>query len=197
MRPMMDSAKGSAPSLRCHSTGSYCEQKCVKYGVCKLVFSSSATVFGDQLLPLKEDMKLKKTTNPNSETKAMSEQFLTDTAKANDGFNVSLLSYINPVGTHKSRLICDDPNDISDNLMPFVTKVAKGQLEKLSVFEDDYDTVDGTGVRDYIHLVDLAKDHVKVIENLNNGLNFYNLGTGSGTSVLELVNECIYEDQWN
>ena len=161
---------------------------CVKYGVDKFVFSSSATVYGDQPSPLKEDMELKKTTNPYGETKAMSERILTDTAKANDGFAVSLLRYFNPVGAHESGLIGEDPNGIPNNLMPFVTKVAKGQLEKLSVFGDDYDTVDGTGVRDYIHVVDLAKGHVKAIENLKDGVNIYNLGTGRGTSVLELVN---------
>ncbi len=161
---------------------------CVKYGVGKFVFSSSATVYGDQPSPLKEDMELKKTTNPYGETKAMSERILTDTANANDGFAVSLLRYFNPVGAHESGLIGEDPNGIPNNLMPFVTKVAKGKLEKLSVFGNDYDTIDGTGVRDYIHVVDLAKGHVKAIENLNDGVNIYNLGTGRGTSVLELVN---------
>ncbi|NDL68608.1 UDP-glucose 4-epimerase GalE [Anaerotalea alkaliphila] len=161
---------------------------CVKYGVNKFVFSSSATVYGDQPSPLKEDMELKKTTNPYGETKAMSERILTDTANANPNFAVSLLRYFNPVGAHESGLIGEDPNGIPNNLMPFVTKVAKGQLEKLSVFGNDYDTIDGTGVRDYIHVVDLAKGHVKAIENLESGVNIYNLGTGRGTSVLELVN---------
>jgi len=161
---------------------------CVKYGVEKFVFSSSATVYGDQPSPLKEDMELKKTTNPYGETKAMSERILTDVAKANPNFSVSLLRYFNPVGAHESGLIGEDPNGIPNNLMPFVTKVAKGQLQKLSVFGNDYDTIDGTGVRDYIHVVDLAKGHVKAIENLKNGIKIYNLGTGRGTSVLELVN---------
>ena len=161
---------------------------CVKYGVDKFVFSSSATVYGDQPSPLKEDMDLKKTTNPYGETKAMSERILTDTSYANDNLSVSLLRYFNPVGAHESGLIGEDPNGIPNNLMPFVTKVAKGHLEKLSVFGDDYDTIDGTGVRDYIHVVDLAKGHVKAIENLKHGVNIYNLGTGRGTSVLELVN---------
>ena len=160
---------------------------CVKYGVTKFVFSSSATVYGDQLSPLKEDMELMKTTNPYGETKAMSERILTDTSKANTNFAVSLLRYFNPVGAHESGLIGEDPNGIQNNLMPFVTKVAKGQLEKLNVFGNDYDTIDGTGVRDYIHVVDLAKGHVKAIENLKDGINIYNLGTGRGTSVLELV----------
>ena len=161
---------------------------CVKYGVNKFVFSSSATVYGDQPSPLREDMELKKTTNPYGETKAMSERILTDTSNANPNFAVSLLRYFNPVGAHESGLIGEDPNGIPNNLMPFVTKVAKGQLHKLSVFGNDYDTIDGTGVRDYIHVVDLAKGHVKAIENLKDGDNIYNLETGKGTSVLELVN---------
>ena len=161
---------------------------CVKYGVNKFVFSSSATVYGDQPSPLKEDMELKKTTNPYGETKAMSERILTDTAHANDEFEVSLLRYFNPVGAHESGLIGEDPNGIPNNLMPFISKVAKGELERLNVFGNNYDTVDGTGVRDYIHVVDLAKGHVKAIEKLVSGVNIYNLGTGSGTSVLELVN---------
>jgi len=161
---------------------------CVKYAVNKFVFSSSATVYGDQSSPLKEDMELKKTTNPYGETKAMSERILVDTSIANSNFSVSLLRYFNPVGAHESGLIGEDPNGIPNNLMPFVAKVAKGQLEKLNVFGNDYDTIDGTGVRDYIHVVDLAKGHVKAIEKLDKGVNIYNLGTGRGTSVLELVN---------
>jgi UDP-glucose 4-epimerase len=161
---------------------------CVKFGVSKFVFSSSATVYGDQNSPLREDMELKQTTNPYGETKAISERILMDTATANHKFYVSLLRYFNPVGAHESGMIGEDPNGIPNNLMPFVTKVAKGQLEKLSVFGNDYDTIDGTGVRDYIHVVDLAKGHVKAIENLDKGVNIYNLGTGKGTSVLELVN---------
>lgn len=161
---------------------------CIKHGVGRIVFSSSATVYGDQPSPLKEDMMLKKTTNPYGETKVMSERILTDIAYANDNFAVSLLRYFNPIGAHESGLIGEDLNGIPNNLMPFVTKVAKGKLEELSVFGNDYDTMDGTGVRDYIHVVDLAKDHVKAIENLGSGVNIYNLGTGRGTSVLELVN---------
>lgn len=161
---------------------------CLKYRVGKFVFSSSATVYGNQQSPLKEDMELKKTTNPYGETKAMSERILTDTSNANAGFAVSLLRYFNPVGAHESGLIGEDPKNIPNNLMPFLTRVAKGQLEKLNIFGDDYDTIDGTGVRDYIHVVDLAKGHVIAIENLKEGVNIYNLGTGKGTSVLELVN---------
>lgn len=164
---------------------------CLKYGVEKFIFSSSATVYGDQPSPLKEDMKLMKTTNPYGETKAISERILTDTANANSDFAVTLLRYFNPVGAHESGLIGENPNGIPNNLMPFITRVAKGQLPKLSVFGNDYDTIDGTGVRDYIHVVDLAKGHVKAIENLSKGVNIYNLGTGRGTSVLELVNAFI------
>lgn len=164
---------------------------CIKYGVNKFVFSSSATVYGDQPSPLREDMELRPTTNPYGETKAMSERVLIDTAKANADFAVSLLRYFNPVGAHESGLIGEDPNGIPNNLMPFVTKVAKGVLPKLSIFGNDYDTVDGTGVRDYIHVVDLAKGHVQAIEGLDSGVDIYNLGTGKGTSVLELVNSFI------
>jgi len=160
---------------------------CLKYGVSKFVFSSSATVYGDQESPFKEDMELMETTNPYGETKAMSERILKDTAKANEDFGVSLLRYFNPVGAHESGLIGEDPNGIPNNLMPFITKVGKGELDKLYIFGNDYDTVDGTGVRDYIHVVDLAEGHVAALENLNPGINIYNLGTGKGTSVLEMV----------
>lgn len=164
---------------------------CQKYGVKKFVFSSSATVYGNQLSPLREDMELKATTNPYGETKVISERILSDANKADPSFAVSLLRYFNPVGAHKSGLIGEDPNGIPNNLMPFVTKVATGKLKKLKIFGNDYNTIDGTGVRDYIHVVDLAKGHVKAIENLNSGVNVYNLGTGRGTSVLELVNAFI------
>lgn len=160
---------------------------CVKYGVGKFVFSSSATVYGDQPSPLREDMDLKETTNPYGETKAMSERILWDTARANKGFAVSLLRYFNPVGAHESGLIGEDPRGIPNNLMPYITRVAKGELKELQVFGDDYDTPDGTGVRDYIHVVDLAKGHVKAIEKLEAGVQVHNLGTGRGTSVLELL----------
>jgi len=166
-----------------------------EFEIPKFVFSSSATVYGDQPSPLKEDMPLMKTTNPYGETKAMSERILADAAAANEGFAVTLLRYFNPVGAHESGLIGEDPNGIPNNLMPFVTRVAKGKLEKLSIFGDNYDTVDGTGVRDYIHVVDLAKGHVKAIEHLTEGVHIYNLGTGKGTSVLELVHAFIKENQ--
>jgi UDP-glucose 4-epimerase len=164
---------------------------CLKYGVGKLVFSSSATVYGENAVPFVETMALMQTTNPYGETKAMSERILKDVAKANPGFGVTLLRYFNPVGAHASGLIGEDPNGIPNNLMPFVTKVARGALDKLRVFGNDYDTVDGTGVRDYIHVVDLAEGHVAAIEKMGEGVSVYNLGTGRGTSVLELVNAFI------
>lgn len=164
---------------------------CIKYGVHRFVFSSSATVYGDQPSPLREDMELKKTTNPYGETKAMSERILTDASNANEGFDVTLLRYFNPVGAHESGLIGEDPNGIPNNLMPYITRVAKGVLPKLNIFGNDYDTPDGTGVRDYIHVVDLARGHVMAIEKMKKGVSIYNLGTGKGTSVLELVNEFI------
>ena len=160
---------------------------CLKYNVNKFVFSSSATVYGENKVPFVENMKLLPTTNPYGETKVMSERILTDISKANINFSVTLLRYFNPVGAHESGLIGEDPNGIPNNLMPFIAKVAKGELTKLNVFGNDYDTIDGTGVRDYIHVVDLAKGHVKAIESLKTGVNIYNLGTGKGTSVLELV----------
>lgn len=158
-----------------------------KYGVNKFVFSSSATVYGDNKVPFVETMDLLTTTNPYGETKAMSERILTDIANANPAFSVSILRYFNPVGAHDSGLIGEAPNGIPNNLMPFVAQVAKGKLEKLRVFGNDYPTVDGTGVRDYIHVVDLAEGHVAALENLTTGVHVYNLGTGKGTSVLELV----------
>ncbi|OEH92153.1 UDP-glucose 4-epimerase GalE [Bacillus solimangrovi] len=160
---------------------------CQKYGVNRFVFSSSATVYGDNIVPFVETMDLLPTTNPYGETKAMSERILTDIANANPEFSVALLRYFNPVGAHESGLIGEAPNGIPNNLMPYVTKVAKGKLEKLRVFGNDYPTVDGTGVRDYIHVLDLAEGHVAALDNLKEGAHVYNLGTGQGTSVLELV----------
>jgi len=160
---------------------------CLKYGVHRFVFSSSATVYGENEVPFVETMELKPTTNPYGETKAISERILTDVAKVNPEFCVSLLRYFNPVGAHESGLIGEDPNGIPNNLMPYITKVAKGKLEKLRVFGNDYPTVDGTGVRDYIHVMDLAEGHVVALEKLTPGVHIYNLGTGQGTSVLQLV----------
>lgn len=160
---------------------------CQKFGVNRFVFSSSATVYGDNKVPFVETMVLLPTTNPYGETKAMSERILIDVSKANPEFSVALLRYFNPVGAHESGLIGEAPNGIPNNLMPYVTQVAKGKLEKLRVFGNDYPTVDGTGVRDYIHVLDLAEGHVVALDNLKEGANVYNLGTGQGTSVLELV----------
>lgn len=160
---------------------------CLKYDVNRLVFSSSATVYGDNVSPFKESMNLLPTTNPYGETKAMSERILRDTAKANPEFGVSLLRYFNPVGAHKSGLIGENPSGIPNNLMPYITRVAKGELKKLQIFGNDYPTLDGTGVRDYIHVMDLAEGHVVALKNLAEGVQIYNLGAGKGTSVLELV----------
>lgn len=160
-----------------------------KYDVKKFVFSSSATVYGDpHTCPITEDFPLS-TTNPYGATKLMIEDMLRDIAKADPGFNIAILRYFNPVGAHKSGLIGEEPNGIPNNLMPYITKVAVGKLKELSVFGDDYNTHDGTGVRDYIHVVDLAKGHIKALAKLdeNCGLVTYNLGTGNGYSVLDMV----------
>lgn len=160
-----------------------------QHEVKKLVFSSSATVYGDPAkLPITEDMPLS-ATNPYGQTKLMIEQILRDTAATNEGWQFTSLRYFNPVGAHPSGLIGEDPSGIPNNLLPFVSQVAVGKREQLSVFGDDYDTIDGTGVRDYIHVVDLAKAHVAALEHLGapNEYKYYNVGTGQGTSVLELV----------
>ncbi len=160
---------------------------CLKYGAGKFVFSSSATVYGENEIPFVETMALKPTTNPYGESKVISERILTDTAKSNPGFSVSLLRYFNPVGAHPSGIIGEDPNGIPNNLMPYITKVAKGELEILRIFGNDYPTSDGTGVRDYIHVMDLAEGHVAAYRQLDKGVQLYNLGTGKGTSVLQLL----------
>ncbi|MGJ8671962.1 UDP-glucose 4-epimerase GalE [Rubritalea sp.] len=158
-----------------------------KHDVRKIVFSSSATVYGDpDEIPVKEDAPIR-ATNPYGHTKAMMEQILMDTAKAED-WSVALLRYFNPVGAHDSGQIGEDPN-YPNNLLPFVSQVAAGIREKVVIFGDDWDTPDGTGVRDYIHVTDLAKAHVKSLEKLANssGIHIYNIGTGRGYSVLEMV----------
>lgn len=160
---------------------------CLKFHVNQFIFSSSATVYGSNKVPFVETMDLLPTTNPYGETKAMSERILTDVAKAYPGFSVSILRYFNPVGAHVSGLIGEAPNGIPNNLMPYVTQVAKGKQEKLKVFGNNYPTVDGTGVRDYIHVMDLAEGHVAALDHLTEGVKIYNLGTGQGTSVLELI----------
>lgn len=160
-----------------------------KYGVKKIVFSSSATVYGmNNVSPLKEDMPLS-TTNPYGSTKLMIEQILRDVYVSDNSWGITLLRYFNPIGAHESGRIGEDPNGIPNNLMPFITQVAVGKREKLSVFGNDYDTHDGTGVRDYIHVVDLAKGHLKALEKVVTvtGVEAYNLGTGVGYSVLDIV----------
>lgn len=161
-----------------------------KYHVNNIVFSSSATVYGDpEVVPLTEDCKLGETTNPYGASKAMMERILTDVQHACPEMSVTLLRYFNPIGAHESGLLGEDPKGIPNNLMPYIMKVAAGELPCLGVFGDDYDTPDGTGVRDYIHVVDLAKGHVKAVKKLedNSGLSIYNLGTGKGYSVLDIV----------
>lgn len=159
-----------------------------EFEVYNLVFSSSATVYGKpKTLPIKEDFDLS-TTNPYGTTKLFIEHILNDMYIANNKWNITILRYFNPIGASKTGLIGEDPNDIPNNLMPYIVKVAFGELECLSIFGNDYDTKDGTGVRDYIHVVDLAKGHVLALINKESGIKVYNLGTGCGTSVLELVN---------
>ena len=155
-----------------------------------IIFSSSATVYGDPaIIPITEECPKGQCTNPYGWTKSMLEQILTDIQKADPEWNVVLLRYFNPIGAHKSGLIGENPNGIPNNLMPYITQVAVGKLKELGVFGNDYDTPDGTGVRDYIHVVDLAKGHVKAVKKLedNSGLSIYNLGTGKGYSVLDIV----------
>lgn len=162
-----------------------------EYGCKKIVFSSSATVYGSSnISPLKEDMKTGGTTNPYGTTKYMIEIILDDFHKGDNEWAVTLLRYFNPIGAHKSGRIGENPNGIPNNLMPYITQVAIGKLPYLNIFGDDYDTHDGTGVRDYIHVVDLAIGHVKAVEKIlkdEPSVNVYNLGTGNGYSVLDIV----------
>ncbi|KZN58070.1 UDP-galactose-4-epimerase [Pseudoalteromonas luteoviolacea CPMOR-1] len=158
--------------------------------VFKLVFSSSATVYGDpQSLPIREDFPVGGTTNPYGTSKLMAEMVLQDVANSDQRWAFAILRYFNPVGAHESGLIGEDPNGIPNNLLPYITQVAVGKLETLGVFGNDYDTHDGTGVRDYIHVVDLAIGHLKSLSKLesHNGVHVYNLGTGNGYSVLDMV----------
>ena len=160
------------------------------HGVKNIIFSSSATVYGDPaFIPITEECPKGTCTNPYGWTKWMLEQILTDLHTADPEWNVVLLRYFNPIGAHKSGLIGEDPKGIPNNLLPYIAQVAVGKLEKLGVFGDDYDTPDGTGVRDYIHVVDLAKGHVKALKKIEEkaGLKIYNLGTGKGYSVLDIV----------
>ena len=163
-----------------------------KYNVKKFVFSSSATVYGNpEKIPITEDCKTGGTTNPYGTTKLFIELILKDLYASDNSWDICILRYFNPVGAHKSGLIGEEPNGIPNNLMPYVVRVASGELKELSVFGNDYDTPDGTGVRDYIHVVDLAKGHVCALNKLDKegtGLYIYNLGTGTGYSVLDMVN---------
>ena len=161
-----------------------------KHGCKNIIFSSSATVYGDPaIIPITEECPKGQCTNPYGWTKSMLEQVLSDIQKADPEWNVVLLRYFNPIGAHKSGTMGENPNGIPNNLMPYITQVAVGKLPQLNVFGNDYDTPDGTGVRDYIHVVDLAKGHVKALKKLapGSGLNIYNLGTGVGYSVLDIV----------
>ena len=161
-----------------------------KHNVKNIIFPSSATVYGDPaFVPITEECPKGQCTNPYGWTKSMLEQILSDIQKADPEWNVVLLRYFNPIGAHPSGLMGENPNGIPNNLMPYITQVAVGKLKELGVFGNDYDTPDGTGVRDYIHVVDLAKGHVKALKKLedNSGLSIYNLGTGKGYSVLDIV----------
>ena len=165
-------------------------KKMLEHDCNKFIFSSSATVYGDpDVLPITEDCKVGGTTNPYGTTKLMIERILADIHVAYPEFTAIILRYFNPIGAHKSGLIGERPNGIPNNLMPYIVRVASGELEILSVFGDDYDTPDGTGVRDYIHVVDLAKGHLSALKKAikDEGLFYYNLGTGKGYSVLDLV----------
>lgn len=162
-----------------------------KYGCKKFIFSSSATVYGEpERIPLTEECRTGGTTNPYGTTKLFIEQILKDIYISDDTWDICILRYFNPVGAHESGLIGEEPQGIPNNLMPYVVRVASGELKELSVFGDDYDTPDGTGVRDYIHVVDLAKGHLKALDKIEKegkGLYIYNLGTGTGYSVLDMV----------
>ncbi|SMF14146.1 UDP-glucose 4-epimerase GalE [Pseudogulbenkiania subflava] len=168
--------------------GTLCLLECMREaGVRRLVFSSSATVYGDpHTVPIREDFPLGPS-NPYGHSKLMMEQVLRDVAASEPGWQITLLRYFNPVGAHESGLIGEDPNGIPNNLMPYISQVAVGKLEALSVFGNDYPTPDGTGVRDYIHVVDLAVAHSRAVESAHDGVLTLNLGTGRGYSVLELV----------
>ena len=158
-----------------------------KYGCNKIVFSSSATVYGSpDIVPISETASLR-TTNPYGTTKLHIEHMLVDMCKAEKDFSATLLRYFNPIGAHKSGLIGENPNGIPNNLMPRIIDVALGKMEKITIFGTDYPTKDGTGIRDYIHVVDLAKGHIKALEHMGKGAAVYNLGTGTGYSVMELV----------
>ncbi|PRR84097.1 UDP-glucose 4-epimerase GalE [Clostridium vincentii] len=160
-----------------------------RYGIKDIVFSSSAAVYGNaESMPIKENQSLS-VNNPYGRTKLIIEYILKDLYKSDNTWNIALLRYFNPIGAHESGLIGEDPNGIPNNLLPYISKVAMGQLKEVSVYGNDYPTIDGTGVRDYIHVVDIAKGHIKALEKLDNklGLVIYNLGTGKGVSVLQII----------
>lgn len=163
-----------------------------KYNVKSLIFSSSATVYGNpEIIPIKESHQIGNTTNPYGTSKLFVEKILNDLYKSDNEFKICIFRYFNPVGAHQSGLIGEKPNGVPANLMPYICMVANKELECLNVFGNDYDTIDGTGIRDYIHIVDLAKAHVngvKKLESIDTGLLVYNLGTGKGYSVLEMIN---------
>jgi UDP-glucose 4-epimerase len=163
-----------------------------EYNCKKFIFSSSATIYGNPEVPeYVEEMGRGKTTNPYGTTKAMIEQILEDLYASDNTWDICILRYFNPIGAHESGLLGENPNGIPNNLMPYIMKVASGKLEKLNVFGNDYDTKDGTGMRDYIHVVDVADGHIKALDKLdeeNSGLFIYNLGTGTAYSVLDIVN---------
>ncbi len=174
-------------------------QVMAEHNVKKLVFSSSATVYGDpKSVPIREDFPLS-TTNPYGSTKLMIENILRDLAVPDKDWSIALLRYFNPIGAHESGLIGEDPNGIPNNLMPYIAQVAAGKLEKLNVFGNDYNTKDGTGVRDYIHVVDLARGHIKALQRVLavKGVDAYNLGTGTGYSVLDIVNAFVAANNVN
>ena len=159
-----------------------------KRNVKKLIFSSSATVYGEpEFVPITEECPKGEIPSPYGKTKSMIEEMLEDLSKADKEFSVSILRYFNPIGAHESGRIGEDPNEIPNNLMPYITQVAVGKLPRLRVFGDDYPTKDGSGVRDYIHVSDLADGHVKALQKMKKGVSVYNLGTGTGTYVLEMI----------
>ena len=169
-----------------------------RFNVKKFIFSSSATVYGNpEMIPITEECKIGGTTNPYGTTKLFIEHILQDLYKSDNEWDIAILRYFNPIGTHDSGLIGEDPQGVPNNLMPYISKVAAGKLECLSIFGNDYDTPDGTGVRDYIHVVDLAKGHLLALNKLDKegmGIYIYNLGTGKGYSVLEMVNAFVKEN---
>lgn len=162
---------------------------CLKYGVNKFIFSSSASVYGNNISPVTESMELLPSQSPYGETKIMCEKILSDIVTVNPNFSVSILRYFNPLGYHESGLLKDKINKDNDNLMSHIIQVAQGKKEKLYVYGNDYKTIDGTGIRDYIHIKDLVNGHILALNRIRTGLNIYNLGTGEGYTVLELIEQ--------